>query len=214
MLEITESTLIDDSDWPPGNSASCAPCGIRTALDDFGTGYSSLGLRAAPAARHHQDRQGVRAVGRRASAVTRWPTPSSTWRATSGLRTVAEGVETESQAVELARLGCEFAQGYLFFKPLSAVAMTALSEFEHQPTSPATRSRGRASLAIGRSRAPTIAASDTNASRSMPPPTGQRPWPTQHPAPATDRASSLWSRLALETSRPSTLTHLLRPLLS
>ena len=50
-----------------------------------------------------------------------------------GLRTVAEGVETESQAIELARLGCEFAQGYLFFKPLSAVAMTALSEFERQP---------------------------------------------------------------------------------
>jgi hypothetical protein len=35
--------------------------------------------------------------------------------------------------LELARLGCEFAQGYLFFKPLSAVAMTALAEFENQP---------------------------------------------------------------------------------
>ena len=37
-----------------------------------------------------------------------------------GLRTVAEGVETESQALELARLGCEFAQGFHLARPQPA----------------------------------------------------------------------------------------------
>ncbi len=55
---------------------------------------------------------------------------------------MAEGVETENQALELARLGCEFAQGYLFFKPLSAVAMTALAEFERQPEHALSASSG------------------------------------------------------------------------
>jgi EAL domain-containing protein (putative c-di-GMP-specific phosphodiesterase class I) len=37
-----------------------------------------------------------------------------------GLETVAEGVEREEQAAFLRAEGCEFAQGYLFFRPLPA----------------------------------------------------------------------------------------------
>ena len=37
-----------------------------------------------------------------------------------GMDVVAEGAETESDAVELSQLGCEFAQGYAFGRPLSA----------------------------------------------------------------------------------------------
>ncbi len=43
-----------------------------------------------------------------------------------GLRTVAEGVETREQALELARLGCDQAQGYYFGRPLPADAFTAI----------------------------------------------------------------------------------------
>ena len=39
---------------------------------------------------------------------------------------VAEGVETEPQRIELERLGCDYAQGYLFSKPVESAAALAL----------------------------------------------------------------------------------------
>jgi EAL domain-containing protein (putative c-di-GMP-specific phosphodiesterase class I) len=38
-----------------------------------------------------------------------------------GMEVVAEGVETESDAIELYQLGCEYAQGYAFGHPISAI---------------------------------------------------------------------------------------------
>jgi len=43
-----------------------------------------------------------------------------------GMEEVAEGVETAEQAACLRKLGCSFAQGYLFSKPLPAQAAGAL----------------------------------------------------------------------------------------
>jgi EAL domain-containing protein (putative c-di-GMP-specific phosphodiesterase class I) len=43
-----------------------------------------------------------------------------------GVDVVAEGVETEEQLVELQRLGCQRAQGYLLARPMSATAVTRL----------------------------------------------------------------------------------------
>ena len=132
VLEITESTLIDDSEVASEQLRELRSFGIRTALDDFGTGYSSLAyVQRLPLDIIKIDKEFVQSVEElRSQALAN--TIVSMAR-NLGLRTVAEGVETESQALELARIGCEFAQGYLFFKPLSAVAMTALAEFERQP---------------------------------------------------------------------------------
>jgi EAL domain-containing protein (putative c-di-GMP-specific phosphodiesterase class I) len=41
-----------------------------------------------------------------------------------GMRIVAEGVESNDQALELQRLGCSFAQGYLFGHPADRQATT------------------------------------------------------------------------------------------
>ena len=132
VLEITESTLIDDSEVATSQLSELRACGIRTALDDFGTGYSSLAyVQRLPLDIIKIDKEFVQSVDElRSQALANTIVNMAR---NLGLRTVAEGVETESQALELARLGCEFAQGYLFFKPLSAVAMTALAEFENQP---------------------------------------------------------------------------------
>jgi diguanylate cyclase (GGDEF)-like protein/PAS domain S-box-containing protein len=137
VLEITESTLIDDSEIASQQLRELRSFGIRTALDDFGTGYSSLAyVQRLPLDIIKIDKEFVQSVDEgRSQALANTIVNMAR---NLGLRTVAEGIETESQALELARLGCEFAQGYLFFKPLSAVAMTALSEFENQPAEVAT----------------------------------------------------------------------------
>ncbi|HZX55303.1 MAG TPA: EAL domain-containing protein, partial [Ilumatobacteraceae bacterium] len=132
VLEITESTLINENDLATSQLTELRSFGIRTALDDFGTGYSSLAyVQRLPLDIIKIDKEFVQSVDElRSQALANTIVNMAR---NLGLRTVAEGIETERQALELAQLGCEFAQGYLFFKPLSAVAMAALAEFEHQP---------------------------------------------------------------------------------
>ena len=43
-----------------------------------------------------------------------------------GMDVIAEGVETQDQAQQLRRLGCEFAQGFLYSRPVDATAAMAL----------------------------------------------------------------------------------------
>ncbi len=207
VLEITESTLIDESDVATEQLRELRACGVRTALDDFGTGYSSLAyVQRLPLDIIKIDREFVQSVDElRSQALANTIVNMAR---NLGLRTVAEGVETESQALELARLGCEFAQGYLFFKPLSAVAMTALAEFEQQPpvevevaveVAEAVEVEVAAEAAESESE-PAIVGASTQPPKPLPlpPPTGQHPVVEAHPV-----------------SEPTgEITHLLRPLLS
>ncbi len=222
VLEITESTLIDDSELATDQLRELRSCGIRTALDDFGTGYSSLAyVQRLPLDIIKIDKEFVQSVDEvRSHALAN--TIVSMAR-NLGLRTVAEGVETECQALELARIGCEFAQGYLFFKPLSAVAMTALAEFERQPVEiaaavvelPIPAAAAVAAMAPPTMAAPALATVDTGVaaelSMSLPPPTG-----LQHVGDARPVATAP----PVAESQPSRdeptgeITHLLRPLLS
>lgn len=132
VLDINESTLIDDRDDTSDQLQQLRGDGIQTALDDYGTGRSSLAsVQRLPLDIIKIAREIVQSIeDPRSNALAN---TIINMARNLGLRTVAEGVETENQALELARLGCEFAQGYLFFKPLSAVAMAALAEFERQP---------------------------------------------------------------------------------
>jgi len=213
VLEITESTLIDDNDLATRQLTELRSFGIRTALDDFGTGYSSLAyVQRLPLDIIKIDKEFVQSVDElRSQALANTIVDMAR---NLGLRTVAEGVESESQAVELARLGCEFAQGYLFFKPLSAVAMTALAEFEHQPIA----SEPVAPEPVAPEPAPAFAfAAPTpgQSAHALPPPTGQMAVaavaaptlePVLEPQPLVE---------ARRRDEPTgEITHLLRPLLS
>ncbi len=206
VLEITESTLIDDSVFATEQLSQLRSYGISTALDDFGTGYSSLAyVQRLPLDIIKIDKEFVQSVGEpRSKALANTIVNMAR---NLGLKTVAEGVETENQALELARLGCEFAQGYLFFKPLSSVAMTALSEFEQRPV--AETKKPEMALAFT---APTIELAGQRAA-GMPPPTGQLPAAEAHPAPQpTGQQPAVAQGPRDEPSRE--ISHLLRPLLS
>jgi EAL domain-containing protein (putative c-di-GMP-specific phosphodiesterase class I) len=97
-------------------------------MDDFGTGYSSLSyLRSYPFDVLKIDREFV-------SDITDDPADRELVNAAIamahglGLKVVAEGVETEDQLKHLASQGCEYGQGYLFSKPLSADELTLMLE--------------------------------------------------------------------------------------
>jgi EAL domain-containing protein (putative c-di-GMP-specific phosphodiesterase class I) len=91
--------------------------GVKIYLDDFGTGYSSLShLHKLPVDALKIDRSFVRSM-----LLTDGPAIVESILAlarTLETGVVAEGVETEQQARELARLGCRYAQGYFFSRPL------------------------------------------------------------------------------------------------
>lgn len=119
-LEITETVVMDNPSVSIPTLWSLKDLGVRLAIDDFGTGYSSLGyLRRFPFDELKIDRSFVADLGRDAEATAIVTAVVHLARALD-LETVAEGVENEEQKEQLALLGCERAQGYLYSRPLPA----------------------------------------------------------------------------------------------
>lgn len=124
-LELTESAIMDHSD---ANSVmeSLRALGIKLDIDDFGIGYSSLDrLSQLPINTLKIDKSFVSrldAGGRNVEIVKAIVTLAHSL----GMNIVAEGVETVQQLTQLQTLNCEFAQGYLFSKPLNEKAAEAL----------------------------------------------------------------------------------------
>ena len=118
ILEITESALMGDVPKNVAVLRGLKALGVRIAIDDFGTGYSSLSyLERFPVDVLKVDRSFVGRLGRDAKGRALVCAVIDLARALD-LDVVAEGVETAEQAEELARLGCEVAQGYHFASPL------------------------------------------------------------------------------------------------
>ncbi|HMC09480.1 MAG TPA: EAL domain-containing protein, partial [Actinomycetota bacterium] len=117
-LEVTESMLMEDVAASAERLRSLKSLGIRLAVDDFGTGYSSLAyLRGLPFDILKLDKSFVVPAGRNPEAKAIVHTMIELAR-TLGLTTVAEGVEDIDQLRALDQEGCDFAQGYLFARPL------------------------------------------------------------------------------------------------
>ena len=124
-LEITESSILDESPNVIAAVGALTDMGMGFALDDFGTGYSSLSaLQRFPTDRLKIDCSFVSGIGDSQSdeALT-----SAIVAVAKRLDqpVVAEGVETEVQARILTDLGCDELQGYLFSKPLPAADFAA-----------------------------------------------------------------------------------------
>jgi diguanylate cyclase (GGDEF)-like protein/PAS domain S-box-containing protein len=113
-FEVTETLLIEEWEYTAKVLGDIRRLGFRVGLDDFGTGYSSLAyLRRLPIDFLKLDRSLVADVDgdRQARAIIGAVIQMA--RALD-LEVVAEGVERESQAVALAELGTDQAQGHLF----------------------------------------------------------------------------------------------------
>jgi EAL domain-containing protein (putative c-di-GMP-specific phosphodiesterase class I) len=117
-IEVTESTLMADTTRAEDVLERLAAMGIGISVDDFGTGYSSLGyLKRLPVDEIKIDRSFVRQMREDKTDAT--IVASTIGLAHSlGLRVVAEGVEDRATWDELARLGCDMAQGYYLSRPL------------------------------------------------------------------------------------------------
>jgi diguanylate cyclase (GGDEF)-like protein/PAS domain S-box-containing protein len=118
VLEVTESTLITETDKIRATMQELRALGSRLAVDDFGTGYSSLGYI-------QQFEFDVLKIDK--SFVDGLETGTNRQIVTAvldlarelGVRTIAEGIETEIQDGVLRELGCRYGQGYLYSRPVA-----------------------------------------------------------------------------------------------
>ncbi len=125
-LEITESVLVDESASATTTLEALSEIGVRLVLDDFGTGYSSLAyLNRFPFDALKIDRSFVDGLGVEQERTAIVEAVIGMARALS-LDAIAEGVENEAQLSELRRLGCDYAQGHLFSRPLAPQKVTRL----------------------------------------------------------------------------------------
>ena len=122
-LEITESSLVENSKTVKSLLDEIKQRDIHIAIDDFGTGYSSLSyLTDFPIDILKIDRSFVSKIGNtKQEAIVN---AMIAMGKAMGLKVVAEGVETEQQRDYLMHQNCDILQGYLFAKPLTAAHAT------------------------------------------------------------------------------------------
>ena len=128
MLEITESMLVDDCANARTVLTRIRDFGVRVAIDDLGTGYLSLAYFQSLCVDVVKiDRSFVRDLGTNTDhqALTRTILSLAVG---FEMTAIAEGVETDHEFAELSRLGCPYAQGFLFSRPVASDALHQLFE--------------------------------------------------------------------------------------
>ena len=119
-LEITETGVMKDVEGAIIVLNQLRDSGVEFCVDDFGTGHSSLGyLQRLPIKMLKIDRSFVSRLNRTNKDGDLVCTIIELARRLE-LKVVAEGVETEEQLSILRELKCQYAQGYLFSKPIAS----------------------------------------------------------------------------------------------
>ncbi|WP_394389435.1 putative bifunctional diguanylate cyclase/phosphodiesterase [Shewanella woodyi] len=125
-MEVTESLLIDQDSGLMTMLAYLKQLGIEMSIDDFGTGYSALSyLQKFSFSKLKIDRAFINKMASSKSDKA-LVTAILAMAKSLEMKVVAEGIEDEQQAQFLQSHGCEFGQGYLFSRPVTAEAFTQL----------------------------------------------------------------------------------------
>jgi EAL domain-containing protein (putative c-di-GMP-specific phosphodiesterase class I) len=118
-LEVTESTLVQDTEKFIQALQRLTAMGIRISIDDFGTGYSNLSyLQRFSVDTLKIDQSFVRTLTTNPQNQT-LVTAIIQMAKGLNLNTIAEGIEDEATRALLAELKCDQGQGYGFAKPLA-----------------------------------------------------------------------------------------------
>jgi diguanylate cyclase (GGDEF)-like protein/PAS domain S-box-containing protein len=127
VIEITESVLMDGVEQVIERLRQYRAMGLQVSLDDFGTGYSSLS---------HLKRFDIDYVKIDQSFIATLENDEGDLALCEaiivmahklGLMVVAEGVETKVQRALLVDAGCDYAQGYMFARPMPAAEFEAMA---------------------------------------------------------------------------------------
>jgi diguanylate cyclase (GGDEF)-like protein/PAS domain S-box-containing protein len=138
-LEITEGVVMQNASSSARTLGELKGLGLLLAIDDFGTGYSSLSyLHQFPLDVLKIDRSFVQRIRESGEGGEIVETVLQLAR-NLGMKVVAEGIEAPEHLRHLRRIGCDFGQGYLFSKPVTAQAALDLLQ------APATLEEGTVS---------------------------------------------------------------------
>ncbi|MBQ1537731.1 MAG: EAL domain-containing protein, partial [Ruminococcus sp.] len=117
-VELTETLALSDVNFAIAQMNKLRELGVKLAMDDFGTGYSSLSyLQTLPITLLKLDRSFITDIEHDniayeiVSAVIRIAKSKK-------IETIAEGIENHVQESILRMAGCDYAQGYLYGKPM------------------------------------------------------------------------------------------------
>ena len=126
QLEVTEGILVNNPQIAQRKLKMLKEFGFVLSLDDFGTGFSSIGyLRQFPFDILKIDRSFVCDIGTNGTANALLQSLVSLGDALE-LSVIAEGIENQDQLKLLRLIQCEFVQGFLFSKPVSASDIDAM----------------------------------------------------------------------------------------
>jgi len=118
VVEITEGVLLNASEAVAERLAHLRKAGIQIAIDDFGTGYSALGyLKKFDIDYLKIDRSFISGIENDSDDLALSMAIVAMAHSLS-MEVVAEGVETEGQRAILPSIRCDYAQGYLYARPL------------------------------------------------------------------------------------------------
>jgi diguanylate cyclase (GGDEF)-like protein len=125
-LEITESVVMENAEAATAMFKQLRALGVQLSIDDFGTGYSSLSyLHRFPVNYLKIDRSFV-SLMTDANDNAEIVRTIVTLARNLGMEVIAEGVETQEQLEQLKALGCDYAQGYLFSRPVDTATVPTL----------------------------------------------------------------------------------------